>query len=160
MKVRDIMTTQVLTATAETPVAEVALTMVDRAVSGIPVLDAQGVVIGLITERELVVRSTRIEGPAFLPVLDARIPLETPGHYWRRIQHIVGTRAADVMAEDFETTAPEVDVENLAAVMARPGVNPVPVIEDGRLVGIVSRADIVRMMTRPVPAAPSAEDLP
>ena len=84
MKVRDLMTTQVLVAREDTPVHEVAAMMVDRAVSGIPVLDGAGQVVGLITERELVVRSTRIEPPAFLPVLDARIPLETPSHYRRR----------------------------------------------------------------------------
>jgi len=158
MHVRDIMTTQVLTARADTPVSEVALTMVERAISGVPVVDHEGAVIGLITERELVLRSTRIEPPAFLPVLDARIPLETPAHYRRRIQHIVGTRAADVMAEEFETTSPSAEIEDLAAQMARPGLNPVPVVEGGRLVGIVSRADIVRMMMRPAPG--SSEDLP
>lgn len=146
MKVHDLMTTQILTARPETPVYEVAAMMVDRAISGVPVLDEAGTVVGLITERELVLRSTRIEPPAFLPVLDARIPLETPSHYRRRLQHIVGTRAGDAMSEEFETIAPGAQVEDLAALMTRPGVNPVPVVENGRLVGIVSRADIVRMM--------------
>ena len=148
MNVRDLMTTQILTARADTPVYEVAAMMVDRAISGIPVLDAAGAVVGLITERELVVRSTRIEPPAFLPVLDARIPLETPSHYRRRLQHIVGTRAGDAMSEEFETISPDAEIEDLAALMTRPGVNPVPVVENGLLVGIVSRADIVRMMMR------------
>ena len=146
MKVHELMTTQILTARPETPVYEVAAMMVDRAISGVPVLDEAGTVVGLITERELVLRSTRIEPPAFLPVLDARIPLETPSHYRRRLQHIVGTRAGDAMSEEFETIGPGAQVEDLAALMTRPGVNPVPVVENGRLVGIVSRADIVRMM--------------
>jgi CBS domain-containing protein len=152
MQVRDLMTTQILTARPETPVSEVATMMVDRAISGVPVLDEAGTVVGLITERELVLRSTRIEPPAFLPVLDARIPIETPSHYRRRLQHIVGSRARDAMSEVFETVAPDVELEDLAALMTRPGVNPVPVVENGRLVGIVSRADIVRMMMQPPPA--------
>jgi CBS domain-containing protein len=152
VKVSEIMTAHVLTARADTPVGEVALTMTDRAISGMPVLDGEGRVIGLVTERELVLRSTRIDPPAFLPVLDARIPLETPAHYRRRIQHIVGTRVSDVMTEEFTTIGPDSDVEELAALMAKPGVNPVPVVEEGRLVGIVSRADLVRMMTRPAEA--------
>jgi CBS domain-containing protein len=151
MQVRDLMTTQILTARPETPVSEVATMMVDRAISGVPVLDEAGTVVGLITERELVLRSTRIEPPAFLPVLDARIPIETPSHYRRRLQHIVGSRAGDAMSEVFETVAPDVELEDLAALMTRPGVNPVPVVENGRLVGIVSRADIVRMMMQPPP---------
>src|SRR4051812_49317944 len=99
MQVREIMTTAVLTARADTPVSQVAVLMVDPAISGVPVVDGADSVVGLITERELVLRSTRLDAPAFLPVLDARIPLETPAHYRRRIQHIVGTRAADVMTE-------------------------------------------------------------
>lgn len=146
MKVRDVMTSQVLTAREETPVHEVVGLMVEHAISGVPVLDAAGKMIGLITERELVLRSTRIDPPSFLPVLDARIPLETPGHYRKRIQHIVGTRAADVMVDDFETIGPDAAIEDLAALMVQPGVNPVAVIEHGVLVGIVSRTDIVRMM--------------
>jgi CBS domain-containing protein len=155
MKVRDLMTTQVLVAREDTPVHEVATMMVDRAVSGIPVLDAAGKVVGLITERELVFRSTRIEPPAFLPVLDARIPLETPSHYRRRLQHIVGTRAADAMSEDVATIAPDAELEDLAALMMHPEVNPVPVVELGVLVGIVSRADIIRMMIRPPDEPPA-----
>jgi CBS domain-containing protein len=149
MKVRDLMTTQVLVAREDTPVHEVAAMMVDRAVSGIPVLDGDGKVVGLVTERDLVARSTRIDPPAFLPVLDARIPLETPGHYRRRLQHIVGTRAADAMSDEVTTIGPDEEVEDLAALMMQPGANPVPVVDLGLLVGIVSRADIIRMMVRP-----------
>jgi CBS domain-containing protein len=146
MKVRDVMTSQVFTAREETPVHQVAGLMVERAINGVPVLDAAGKMIGLITDRELVLQSTRLEPPPFLPVLDARIPLETPGHYRKRIQHIIGTRAADVMVDDFATIGPDAEIEDLAALMTQPGVNPVAVIENGALVGIVSRTDIVRMM--------------
>jgi CBS domain-containing protein len=149
LKVRDLMTTQVFTAREETPVHEVAGLMVEHAISGVPVLDGAGKMVGLISERELVLRSTRLEPPPFLPVLDARIPLETPAHYRKRIQHIIGTRAADVMVEEFSTIAPDAEIEDLAALMTQPGVNPVAVIEEGVLVGIVSRTDIVRMMMHP-----------
>ncbi len=148
MKVRELMTVPVLTAQGDTPVHEVARLMVERAISGVPVVDAAGAAVGLITERELVRRSTRLEPPPFLPVLDARIPLETPAHYRRRLQHMIGTRAADVMSEEFPTIPPDAEVEDLAAIMIQPGANPVLVIEEGRLVGIVSRSDIVKMMMR------------
>jgi CBS domain-containing protein len=61
---------------------------------------------------------------------------------------MLGTRARDVMTEDVVSVAPDTEVEELARLMVERRVNPVPVIEAGRLVGIVSRADLIRMMAR------------
>jgi CBS domain-containing protein len=61
---------------------------------------------------------------------------------------MLGTKARDVMTTDVVTTSPDVEVEALAAMMVKRRVNPVPVVEDGRLVGVVSRADVIRLMAR------------
>ena len=148
MKVREIMTTDVAVATPETSVNAIARLMDGRAITGVPVVDAAGQVVSIVTELDLILRNTRLEPPAFFQVLDGRIPLETPGHYRKRLQHMLGTLARDVMTEKVVTIGPEEDVEALAELMVKRRVNPVPVVEGGRLVGIVSRADIIRMMAR------------
>jgi CBS domain-containing protein len=61
---------------------------------------------------------------------------------------MLGTLARDVMTEPVVTIGPEEDAEALAALLVKRGVNPVPVVEEGRLVGVVSRADVVRLMAR------------
>ena len=148
MKVRDIMTPDVLTVKADTSVNDVAKLLGQRDISGVPVVDDQRHVIGIITELDLIVRNTRLEMPRFIEVLDwGRIPLERPGHLRERLQHMLGTEARDVMTAKVITIEPDAEVEDLAELMVKQRVNPVPVVDaDGRLIGIVSRADLVDMM--------------
>jgi len=147
MKVRDIMTTEVVVAHPDTSVNLVARLMAGRDISGVPVVEDSRLV-GIVTELDLIVRNTRLEPPAFFALLDARIPLETPGHYRERIRHMLGTLARDVMTEKVVVIGPDEELESLAAVMVKQRVNPLPVVEEGRLVGIVSRSDIIAMMAR------------
>ena len=147
MKVRDIMTTEVVVAHPDTSVNLVARLMAGRDISGVPVVE-DGRLVGIVTELDLIVRNTRLEPPAFFALLDARIPLETPTHYRERMRHMLGTLARDVMTEKVVTIRPEEELERLAEIMVKQRVNPLPVVEDGRLVGIVSRSDIIGMMAR------------
>jgi CBS domain-containing protein len=145
-KVRDIMKTEVVTVEPETSVNLVARLMAHRGISGIPVV-AAGQVLGIVTELDVIERNTRFEPPAFFQILDGRIPLETPSHFRKRLRHMLGATARDVMTEDVVTVAPDEPVENVAEILVKRRVNPLPVVEEGRLVGIVSRADIIEMMS-------------
>lgn len=147
MKVRDIMTVEVVVAHPDTSVNVIARLMAGRDISGVPVVE-DGRVLGVVTELDLILRNTRLEPPAFFQILDARIPLETPGHFRERLQHMLGTLAREVMTDKVVTIGPDEDLEALAELMVKRRVNPVPVVEDGRLVGIVGRSDIIRMMAR------------
>jgi len=147
MKVRDIMTAEVVVAHPDTSVNLVARLMADRDISGVPVVEDDRLV-GIITELDLIVRNTRLEPPAFFALLDARIPLETPAHYQERMRHMLGTLARDVMTEKVVSIGPDEELESLAEIMVKQRVNPLPVVEDDRLVGIVSRSDIIAMMAR------------
>jgi CBS domain-containing protein len=147
MKVRDIMTTEVVTVRRDTSVNGIAKLMSERGITGVPVVDDAHHVVGIITELDMIVRNTRMEMPAFIQILDlARIPLETPGHYHERLQHMLGTHAADMMTENVVTIGPDAEVQDLAELMVKRRFNPVPVVENGVLVGIVSRADLIGMM--------------
>ncbi len=148
MKVSDIMTAEVVTAEPDTSVNLVAQLMDRGGLSGVPVVDDDGALVGIVTELDLIVRNQRLEPPAFFQLLDGRIPLETPGHYRKHLQHMLGTHARDVMTERVVSVGPDDEVEAVAELMVKRGVNPVPVLEHGRLVGIVSRADLIRMMAR------------
>ena len=147
MKVREIMTTDVATVRQDTSVNDIAKLMHEHDISGIPVVDDARHVVGIVTELDMIVRNTRLELPAFIQILDlARIPLEMPGHYRNRLRHMLGASAGDIMTEEVVTISPDAEMEDLAETMVKRRVNPVPVIENGELVGIVSRADLIRMM--------------
>jgi CBS domain-containing protein len=159
-RVRDLMTRDVVWVLPDTPVSQIARLMGRRSISGLPVLDENRRLVGIVTDLDLIVRNTRLTPPAFFPVLDGRIPLETPGHYRRRLRHMLGAQARDLMTEDVVTVGPDEEVEALATLMVKRKVNPVPVMDDGRLVGIVSRADLVRLMARDLgPAVEAGEEV-
>lgn len=151
MKVRDIMTTDVAVAAPGTPVSEIARLMDQRDVSGVPVIDGARRVLGLVTDLDLIARNTRLDPPLFFQLLDARIPLESPGHYRKRLRHMLGTEARDVMSGDVVTIGPDEDGEALSSLFLKSHANPIPVVENDRLVGIVSRADLLRLMAREIP---------
>jgi CBS domain-containing protein len=158
MKVRDIMTTDVVSVKPNTPVNEVAKVMGARDISGVPVVDEAGAVVGIVTELDLIVRNTRLDMPHFLQILDlGAIPLELPSQYQQRLRHMLGTRAEDVMSREVVTIGPDDSVEQLAELMVKRRVNPVPVVEDSRLVGVVSRADLIDMMAAEMSAPPTGE---
>jgi len=141
------MTTDVVTVQPDTSVNQIATLMHERQITGIPVVDDARHVVGIVTELDMIVRNTRLELPAFIQILDlARIPLEMPGHYRNRLRHMLGATAGDMMTEDVVTLSPDAEMQDLADLMVKRRVNPVPVIENRVLVGIVSRADLIRMM--------------
>jgi CBS domain-containing protein len=140
------MTTKVFSVQTDTAVSDVARLMSEHAISGVPVLDAQGRLVGVVTELDLIVRNGRLEMPAFLQILDAVVPLELPGHLQNRLLHMLGTHAEDVMTRDLHPVGPDMDIADLVDVMVKRRLNPVPVVESGKLVGIVSHADLIRKM--------------
>jgi CBS domain-containing protein len=146
MKVRDIMTSEVITVQPDTPVHEIARLMHSHDVSGLPVVDDTGAVIGVITELDMIIRHTRLHMPAYLQIWEARIYLESPGRWQERLRRMTGVTAAELMTAPVLTIGPDAEIEDLAELMVQRRINPVPVVEAGKLVGIVSRSDIIRLM--------------
>src|SRR5438105_14752213 len=125
MRVRELMTQHVLSVRPGTPVHEIARLMHEHAISGMPVLDENDSVIGLVTELDLIVRNGRLQMPAFLQIFDATIQLETQAHLEERLRHMLGTRAEDVMHRDPLVVGPEMPVEELVERMVHDRANPV-----------------------------------
>ncbi|HLI28161.1 MAG TPA: CBS domain-containing protein [Chloroflexota bacterium] len=150
MRVADIMTRSVLVVGPRAPVPEIARLMWQHRVSGVPVVD-EGRVIGIVTELDLLVRNARLHWPTYVRVLDALIPLGNPRRWDEEIRRALGTVAEDVMSRPVITIRSDADVADAATLMLDKRVNPLPVVDDGRLVGIVSRADFVRLLAQDVP---------
>jgi CBS domain-containing protein len=145
--VRDIMTRDVIKIHPETSVSEIARLMYEHHASGLPVVDDKDQVLGVVTDLDIVVRNTRFKLPAFFTLLNATIYLESPGHIRERLQHMLGTTAREVMSEPVIIRA-DATIEELAEIMVGRRVNPIPVVDEGRLIGIVSRFDIIRSMAQ------------
>jgi CBS domain-containing protein len=147
-RVGDVMTQTVITVSPTTTVGRIAWLMSTHNIGGVPVVDEAGEVLGLVTELDMIVRNTRFKMPAFFTILDMIFYLETPGHYEERLNHILGTTAEEIMSKPAKTIAPTATIEELAELMIGRRMNPIPVVEDGQLVGIVSRSDVVKLMAQ------------
>jgi CBS domain-containing protein len=148
--VRDIMTRDIVKVMPDTSISEIALLMSQHRISGVPVVDEQDRVLGVVTELDMIVRNTRFKLPAFFTLLNATIYLETPAHLKERLHHMLGLTAREIMSEKVMTVTADASIEDLAELMVGQRANPIPVVENGRLAGIVSRSDIVRWMAKGV----------
>lgn len=139
MRVRDIMTTTVVTATTETSFQELVDLMLHHGVSGIPVIDGDRRPVGVVTEADLIAKEAY---PS--PHRHRADPLlgQTENTWAAKSR---GLRAADLMTAPVRTAGPDDAVSTTAARMIATGVNRLPVVDrDGRLIGIVSRYDVLR----------------
>ncbi|RMF82075.1 MAG: CBS domain-containing protein, partial [Nitrospirae bacterium] len=141
---RDIMQTEVVTCTPETPLAELARQMLDRGVSGVPVVDTGGRVVGVVTENDIIESHQELRFPTVVALFDAILYVESPRHFEERVRKAAATTAGELMHAPPITVGPEATLEEIATVMTRHGVHHLPVVEGGRLVGIVGKADVVR----------------
>lgn len=152
MQARDVMSSKLVVVPPETPVVAVAELMAGRGISGVPVVDAEGRPLGIVTEGDMIRRlADEPPGPLgwFLGLFRNSEPMV------RRYAKAHGKTARDVMSANLVSVPETASVEEVARLMEQHHVRRVPVVQDGRLVGIVSRADLLRAILRPT-AAPEA----
>ncbi len=147
-RVGDIMTTNVVKVGPDTPVNEIARLMSDHDISGVPVVDEANRVLGVVTELDMIVRNTRFKVPNFIMILDSIIYFETPKRFQERLTHMLGVMAREIMSQPAVTITPDATIEELAELMVERRMNPLPVVENEQLVGIISRSDIIRLMAQ------------
>lgn len=141
MLARDLMTTEVVTVTPETPVRAVARLLAERGISGVPVVEANGRLAGVLTEGDLL---RKLAGTRDKPVGWFRQIFASVREDARRYARTHARAARDAMTAEVETVRGDTPVEEVAAVMERRGVRRVPVVSaEGRLLGVVSRADLL-----------------
>jgi CBS domain-containing protein len=145
MKVREVMTTDVITVRRDAPFKDVVELLLVNEVSGLPVVDADGVVVGMVTEADVVAKGA-YPGPRRRTLSVLADVLAGRDVHWAR--KAGGTKAEELMNTPVLTASPDNDVRAAARAMVELRVKRLPVVEDGRLVGIVSRPDVLRAFHR------------
>jgi CBS domain-containing protein len=145
MKVRELMKAPAVTASRSTLVGQIARQLVENGMSGVPVTDDSSKLIGIVTESDLVVKHANVHGPTYFGILGGVIPFESRRHD-EEIRRALGVTAGDVMTTKVFSIGPDADVDDAATIMVEEGAGTVVVVEGGRIVGTVSRADIVRLL--------------
>jgi CBS domain-containing protein len=144
MKVRDVMTRSVISVPQDMSLRDVARLLTDHQISGVPVVDPSGAIIGVVSEADLLVK--QLSRP-----VSRRLPLEWiigERHDPEELRRHAATTAAESMTSPAITIDADRPLREAAAMMIDRSVNRLPVISDGTLVGIVTRADLVRAYLR------------
>jgi CBS domain-containing protein len=145
--VADIMTREPIVVTSETSLDEAIQVMAERRFSGLPVVNAAGKLMGIISQGDLMWRESGVTPPPYIMVLDSVIYLENPAKYQRDLHKALGQTVGEVMTKNPQTIRPEKSLREAAELMHEKGVHRLPVIDSGgKPIGILTRGDIVRAM--------------
>jgi CBS domain-containing protein len=145
--VRDVMSTPVLTVMPETPLQEAVALMSDHHVSGLPVVDATGALIGEITEQDLMVRESGVDVGPYVMLLDSVIYLRNPLHWDRQVHQVLGTAVKDLMRRDSHSCAAALPLPRAASLLHERSTPRLIVVDDQQKpIGVITRGDVVRAL--------------
>jgi len=139
---------KVLTVKKDDTIGEVAHVLSENNIGGVPVVDADNKIVGIITEKDLLYKDIEPRVPAAVNIQGATLFLEGISRYRKELKKLVATRAEDIMTRDVITVDENTEVERVARIMVESDITRVPVVNNGKLVGIISRADIVKHIAK------------
>ena len=147
--VREVMTRDVVTLRPDQSVAEAADVLAGKQIGAAPVVDADGKLVGLLRDEDLIVSEARLHVPTVISFLGADLVLPSSLHrFEHELKKAAGGTVAEVMITEFPVAAPDDTLDGLAAEMHGRDITHVPVVDADKLVGIVARGDLVRFLSR------------
>jgi CBS domain-containing protein len=147
--VREYMDDEPATVTLDTSAEDVAHLLGTHELHGVPVVNEAGRCVGIVTENDLVMPDEEgdLHIPHYIELFGGLVFLESVRGFERRLKKALAATARDMMTPDPTTIAPDEDVHAAARVISESGHNRLPVVEHGRLVGVITRADVLRALT-------------
>lgn len=143
LKAKDIMTRNVITASPDTTVEELGRLFLEKDVSGAPVVDENGNLAGIVTENDLITTNRRVHIPTILRLFDAFIPLGT-SRLEAEIKRMAATTAGEICTRNVITADEEMSIEDIATIMTEEKIHLLPVLKEGKLVGIIGKKDVIK----------------
>ena len=143
---REIMSSPVITVSPDTPFKDIVAIMLEHGISGLPIVDEGGRAVGMVTEADLLLKEEEPRAqPGLIPWHGSSLRLERIRDRHRKAE---GTTAGTLMTENVVSATEDATVHHLAHLMLTHDINRIPIVRDGRVVGIVTRADILKVFTR------------
>ena len=145
--VGEVMSAPVLTVTAETPLQDAVSLLNDHHVSGLPVVDGEGVLIGELTEQDLMVRESGVDVGPYVMLLDSVIYLRNPLNWDRQVHQVLGNTVGDLMHRDSHSCEGSLPLPKAASMLHDKGTQRLIVVDaERRPVGVLTRGDVVRAL--------------
>ncbi len=145
--VADVMTPDPILSSPDMPLNEAIQILAEKRISGLPVVDQQGKLVGVISETDLMWQETGVEPPAYIMFLDSVIYLENPIRYEKQLHKALGRTVGEVMTSNPLAIKPNKLLKEAAKLMHEKKVHRLPVLDDaGKVIGILTRGDVIRAM--------------
>ena len=146
LKAKDIMTTDIVSVRGTTPVSELAELLTSNNISGAPVLDDDDKVIAVVTESDLIDQSKKLHIPTVVTILDSVFYLENPDKMEAEMKKIAGSKVSEICSRSPKTVSSDTKLDEIATIMAEENIHTLPVLEEGKLVGIIGKKDIIKTL--------------
>jgi CBS-domain-containing membrane protein len=146
IKAKDIMTKDVIKVFPETEITQAAKIMLELHFNGLPVIDQDGRLVGIICQEDLVVQQTKLPLPSLFTFFDSLIALSSYKKMDKEVEKMTAMTVAQAMTPDPMTVEPETELEEIATMMVNHNVHTLPVLDRGKLVGIIGKADVLRTL--------------
>ena len=145
-KAKDIMTKEIITVSPEMEVIQAANLLLEKRINGVPVINSAGHLVGILCQSDLIAQQKSIPIPSFFTLLDGYISLTNSKRMDKEVEKIAATKVAEAMTANPVTVDPETDIEKIAALMVEKNYHTLPVIDAGKLVGILGKEDVLKTL--------------
>ena len=146
MKVEEVMVKDVISVNRNSSIEEIVEVLTKNKISGIPVLSDGGYLVGIVSEGDLLRLETTPRLPEFINLLGAVIYYRGVDTYNEDFKKILAQKAADIMTEDVITVREGTEISEVVHLMLDHNIKQVPVVDGSKMVGMVSRPDIIKLL--------------
>lgn len=144
---KDIMTKEVITLAPNLEISQAAARLLEKRINGAPVVDNAGNLIGILCQSDLIATQKKLSIPSLFTLLDGFFPFKTMKHMETELEKIAAITVEKAMTRNPKTISPSTPVEEIATLMVEKSHHTLPVVESGRLVGIVGKEDVLRTLS-------------
>ena len=143
---RDIMTQEVISVTLETSLKDLAKIFVETRFSNLPVLDETGTLLGIISETDLIEQHKPLHIPTVMTLFDWVFTLGSEKRFKEEVDRVTAATVGELYHKDPVICSPDATIRELAGLMSQHRAHLLPVVDDGKMVGVVARLDLIRGM--------------
>jgi CBS domain-containing protein len=143
LKAKDIMTKDIITVKPATTIEDLARILIKHQISGTPVVDEDGNLIGIVTENDLISKNKKLHIPTILRLFDAFIPLGT-SRLEEEIKRMAAFTVGEICTRNVVTCDEDMSIEDVATMMTEKKIHLLPVLKERRLVGIIGKKDLIK----------------
>jgi CBS-domain-containing membrane protein len=143
---KDIMTQTVITISPDADITAAVRLLLDKDVNGLPVVDAEGGLVGIICQSDLVRMQKNLPMPSLFTLLDGFLPLSSTALMEAEVKRIAASKVSDAMTANVVSISPETTIDDIATLMVDKQLHTLPVTDQGRIVGVVGKKDVIKTL--------------